>query len=140
MESAMVKNQISTRKTKKILIIDDEPQFCEDLAFLLGGFYETVIAAGSQEGMRFVKEIKPDLIILDLVMPAHFAKDRENEGIEVLKRLKRITPSKIPVLILTKMDSDEKRTECTAIGAEGFLRKPPLIKELVGEIEKIIDV
>ena len=135
----MVDNQIVTQKTKKILIIDDESQFCEDLPFLLDGPYKIAIATGSQEGMRLVQEIEPDLIILDLVMPAHFATDPENEGLEVLKKLKGGDHSQIPVIVLTKMVSALKKAECLDFGAEEFLRKPPLIEELIEKISEMTE-
>ena len=133
----MIADQVVSKKTKKILIIDDEPQFCEDLAFLLDGPYEITMATDSQNGMKLVYETQPDLIILDLVMPAHFATDRENEGLEVLKKLKQGDTSNIPVLILTKMDSVQKKAECFALGAEGYLEKPPSVEELLAKIENI---
>jgi len=133
----MIADQIAAKKAKKILIIDDEPQFCEDLAFLLDGPYEITLATDSRNGMKLVYEKQPDLIILDLVMPAHFAKDQEDEGIEVLKKLKQGTASKVPVLILTKMDSERRKAECLNLGAEGYLKKPPSIEELLKEIEKV---
>lgn len=97
------------------------------------------MATDSKNGMRLVKEIKPDLIILDLVMPAHFAQNPEDEGFEVLKKLKGGDESKIPVIVLTKMDSDQKRAECLILGAEEFLRKPPLIEELVEKIGEMTE-
>lgn len=128
-------DHFSKQNAKKILIIDDEPQFCEDLRFLLDGPYEITIATGSQEGVRLIVENKPDLIILDLVMPAYYAHDPEDEGTEVLRMLKQGDTSTIPVLVLTKVVSDNKKAECLALGADGFLHKPPSIEELVDKIE-----
>ena len=138
--NSLVMHQPITLRTKKILIIDDDPQFCGDIAFLLGGLYKLSIAHGSQEGMRLITEIEPDLILLDLVMPAHFAADPEREGMEFLKRLKGGDASKIPVIVLTKMDSDDVRKECLTLGAEGFFQKPPFMKELVERIEGIFQL
>jgi CheY-like chemotaxis protein/anti-sigma regulatory factor (Ser/Thr protein kinase) len=104
---------------KKILIIDDEADLCETIKAQLetSGFNVSAALSG-QEGLDKVKDYRPDLIILDLMMPVM-------DGFEVCKRLKKDTQtSSIPVVVLTALQQEEAAKKALSMGAEGYLVKP----------------
>ena len=91
-----------------ILIVDDEPQAVELLAQYLGGEtnnYRVAKAFGGKEGLAAVKERRPDLIILDLMMP-------EIDGFEVIRHLKKSEGTKeIPIIIVSAMKLTQEEVE-----------------------------
>lgn len=131
-----------TVKHPKILIIDDDEQFSKDLSFLMNGLYWFVVATESKEGIEFLKKEKFDLVILDLVMPAHYAEEDEEEGIEVLRLIREKwgvgRERKIPVIILTKMDTEQNKKICFKLNASAFLTKPPDVEVLKEEMNEIL--
>ncbi len=104
---------------KKILIIDDEQDLCETIkARLESNNFKVATAKDGREGLDKVKEYKPDLIILDLMMPGM-------DGFEVCKRLKKdIKTSATPVIILTALEQEDAAKKALLIGAEGYMVKP----------------
>jgi len=89
-------------KSKKILVIDDDPDFVETTRIILeSNSYSVSSAPGPDEGLRKVAEEKPDLIILDVMWPDRIS------GFEVCRRLKKdVNFSKIPVLMITAVDKE----------------------------------
>ncbi len=134
----MPETVIEAQRTKKILIIDDEEEFLNDLTFLLDGPYQLITAPGSQEGLRLLRKTSPDLIILDIHMPAYLAQSDEDEGIELLRKLKTGRWSKIPVIILTKFDIEEVKGKCSDFRIEAYFRKPPKVAELKERIGELL--
>lgn len=120
---------------KKILIVDDEPEFCDVISQLLSRQdYETSIAKdGFAAGLQ-ITQFKPDLIILDLVMPGM-------DGFEVC-RLVKGTPgtSHILVLAVTGYDTKENRKQIMASGADGYLAKPIEKDVLLKNIKELLDL
>ena len=118
--------------TKKILIVDDEP----DVLLVLGkrlasSGYDVVKAASGQAGLIKAKAERPDLIIMDMMMPGM-------SGEEVAQELKtdRETGS-IPILFLTALFT--KRDETTkghAVGGQTFFAKPYDPEELLAEVKR----
>ncbi len=103
---------------KKILIIEDE-KFLRNLVkrkLSVEGFV-VVESIDGEEGLKKVKEEKPDLILLDLVLP-------EIDGFEVLTRIKKDpSTSLIPVVILSNLGQKEEIQKGLALGAVDFLVK-----------------
>ena len=135
----MSKAVLKAKKAKKILIIDDEKEFLSDLTFLLDGPYQIITATGSREGLELLEKTYPDLVILDIHMPAYLAQSDEDEGIEFLRRLRTGRWSQIPVIVLTKFNLEEVKEKCSNFRPEAYFRKPPVVSELKMEIEKLIE-
>jgi CheY-like chemotaxis protein len=106
-------------KGKKILVIDDEPSLHEMLRVILElGGYQVVGNTPQITGSNHLKESKPDLIILDLMMP-------EVDGFEILKRLKDDQATRdIPVVICTVRDYPEDHATAEELGASRYITKP----------------
>ena len=118
---------------KKILIVDDE----EDIVFairlsLKAKDYEVFVGYNGQEALDKVRLNKPDLIILDLMLP-------KVDGYKVCRILKFDTKYKnIPVIILTARAQEKDRALAQEVGADDFITKPFESKVLLEKIQKLL--
>ena len=103
----------------KILVVDDEAAVRKVVGMLLAqAGYNVILAAYGQIGYRKAQSDKPDLILLDLMMPVI-------DGFEVLRRLKdNPSTSHIPVIILTARIDAASERECMVLGAADYIKKP----------------
>ncbi len=102
----------------RVVYIEDEPFFAGTMSRLLteAGF-PTAIASDGEAGLALVAKERPDVILLDLVLP-------KTDGKEVLKRLKADPETKdITVFILSNLSAEADQRECLALGAAGFFVK-----------------
>ena len=107
-----------------LLIIEDHPDVRNYLFQLLGKEYEISLAKNGEDGIKLAKELVPNLIVCDLMMP-------DLDGYEVMENLKSDTlTSHIPFILLTAKASEEERMQALQKGADGFLVKPPNEQEL----------
>jgi len=105
-------------KKPTILIVDDDQTTIIFLINALEDDYDIMVATGGREALDMVNTQKPDLILLDIMMP-------EMDGYEVCRRLKSSSQTrKIPVIFLTGMDSNEDHAKGLAAGAEDYIVKP----------------
>lgn len=117
-------------KNKKILIVDDEKSVQKILiSRLKDAGFETCSAMDGQEALEITRQEKPDLILLDLIMPVM-------DGISCLKKIKNDPEFKnIPILILTNLHSDEMVEASLAQGVTDYLIKADYtLDELVEKI------
>lgn len=124
------------RKNKKILLIDDEKDFCYFVKanLQLIGNYEVIIATGGKKGIRNAHKHKPDLILLDILMPGI-------DGFEVLKRLKEHKKTRrTPIIMLTAKEEDESKIKASRSFCEDYIVKPVEIKVLLSKIEKVLSL
>ncbi|MBX9677953.1 MAG: response regulator [Gemmataceae bacterium] len=110
----------------KILVVDDEPQGAELLeAYLSGTEYDVEFAGDGEEALRKVREFKPDLVLLDVMMP-------KISGFEVCKRLKADPATRdIVVLMVTALDQRADIDRAVDAGTADFLTKPVNKAELL---------
>ena len=119
--------------TKMILIVEDEPKnliLLRDLLQVSG--YSTIEATDGKQGVELAKSKKPDLILMDIMMPVM-------DGLEATRILKAdATTSNIPVVALTSyaMKGDEERI--LKAGCDGYLSKPFDIQELLKEVAEYL--
>jgi two-component system alkaline phosphatase synthesis response regulator PhoP len=123
---------------KKILIVDDDPDFVEAVSMILKSKkYDVAIAYDGNEGLAKVKGERPDLIVLDVMMPG-------KDGYAVCKELKADPQrSKIPVLLLTAVASHVSTTRYTTemgleTEADDYLDKPVEPEVLVKRVETLL--
>jgi two-component system alkaline phosphatase synthesis response regulator PhoP len=123
----------------KILLVDDDPDLIESVTMILEAKgYEVDAAYDGIEGLEKVKEVNPDLIVLDVMMP-------RKDGYEVCKELKADPIYRdIPVLLLTAVVSKISTTSYTQQGgmeteAEDYIDKPVEPDELVERIENLLN-
>lgn len=121
---------------KKILVIDDEPELVKAVEVRLKtSGYEVEVAYDGSAGIAKAEEIKPDLILLDIVMP-------KMDGYEVCKRLKDDPETKdIPIIVLTASvaaGQQELEKKCMSAGANGAIMKPFETSELLDMVSQAL--
>lgn len=118
---------------QKILIIEDDPKtivFLEDQLNNLG--YRVEVAYNGKKGLEMVEKIRPDLIVLDVMMP-------ELDGYEVCRHLKTNPETKtIPILMLTAKWQVHDRTQGKQLGADAYMPKPYDKREFEVTIEQLL--
>jgi len=125
---------MSAEKVHRILVLDDEPDVTELLEYkLVQEGYKVRILNDPLEFIRTVREFKPDLMVLDIMMP-------ELNGLQ-LCRIARSDPSmkEIPIVFLSARGEAEDRVEGLEIGADDYLSKPFNTKELLIRLRKILN-
>lgn len=118
---------------KTILIVEDEVNLVELLEFRLESVgYRVETAYDGEEGLEKINRIKPDLVILDIMMP-------KMHGYDVCKRSKKGAGTKdIPIIILTARSQEEDIARAKLCGADSCLSKPFEPRELMKEVEKYL--
>ncbi len=117
----------------KILIIEDEADIVKVLTKrLLRHSFKVIVAGEGWKGTELAHKEKPNLIILDLMLPA-------GDGLTVLKNLKMISRTAyIPVVVLTGKSDEEYKKKVIAEGVEAYLQKPYDVNELISIINEIL--
>jgi DNA-binding response OmpR family regulator len=117
----------------KILVVDDDSDMRRALHIRLRAHgYDTVFATDGLLAMTTALKESPDLILLDLGLPA-------GDGFVVLERLQKNTKlSCIPVIVLTARESRANKEKALAAGACAYLQKPAENEELIAAIEKAL--
>lgn len=116
-----------------ILIVDDEPIMRDILdGLLLNLDYNLAFAGGGTEALDQAAKLRPDLILLDVMMP-------DMDGFEVCKRL-RTDPllAQVPVIMITALDDRESRLHGIKVGADDFVTKPFDAVELQTRVQTIV--
>jgi two-component system alkaline phosphatase synthesis response regulator PhoP len=117
---------------KSILVIDDEPSIGRVVQFKLQqeGF-KVRVATDGLEGLAYIKEEKPDLILLDLMMPGM-------DGFEVCRRLRAVPETMTtPVIILTARGQEMDRIRGVELGVLDFFTKPFSPQKLLERVKEV---
>ena len=119
--------------SKKILVVDDEQDLVETVKFRLeASGFEVSSAYDGQEGLDKAKAEKPDLILLDLMLP-------KLDGYKVCRMLKFDEDYKhIPIIMLTARSQETDKTKGEAVGANKYMTKPWEWKELLAAINELL--
>lgn len=118
---------------KKILIVDDEQDIVESLKFVLeASGYTCYCAYNGEDGLRLAKEIIPDLMILDVMMP-------KINGFKISRLLKFDSKYKnIPILMVTARTQDEDKLIGEETGADEYITKPFELDDIVKRVDKYL--
>lgn len=115
---------------EKILVVDDEVSLQETVAYSLKKEgYIVEIAGDGNKGLELARSSKPDLIILDVMLPGM-------DGFEVCRTLRHET--NIPVLMLTARDDEIDRVVGLEVGADDYLVKPFSMRELIARVKALL--
>lgn len=118
---------------KKILVIDDEPDFLELIKVRLeANNYEVITASNGEEGLEKVKQVKPDAVLLDILMPGI-------GGLQTLKEIRRIDKN-LPVFIVTAFSNEERFKLASDLKASGFIVKTNDLGKEVNNINSILNI
>jgi DNA-binding response OmpR family regulator len=116
--------------THRILVVDDEPSVTDLLAYNLHkAHYDVSIAADGREALRLTGEFKPDLILLDLMIP-------EVDGLDVCRELRKT--SNVPVIMITALGEETDRVVGLELGADDYVTKPFSVRELMARIKAVL--
>jgi len=111
--------------SKKILVVDDDnvtQKVIRDILVAAG--YQVITATDAASAVNAVRSEQPDLITLDVLLPAESPTD-SMDGLKLARWLQRLNPDKkIPTIIISGLDPDELIEEAAAVGAYTFLPKP----------------
>ena len=117
--------------TKKILLVDDEPELRKLVIDILSddGFSNIIDAGTVQTGLIFAKQEKPDLAVLDVMLP-------DGDGFSLMKELRAFT--NIPVIFLTAKDEAADKLAGLGLGADDYVVKPFLPQELLLRVHAVL--
>jgi DNA-binding response OmpR family regulator len=115
---------------KKILLVDDEPEILEICGdYLKASSYDVVTAKDGAQGVSTFRREKPDLIVLDLMMP-------EMNGLDVCREIRR--ESNVPIIMLTARVEETDKLIGLELGADDYITKPFSPRELVARVRVVL--
>src|SRR5512145_3128478 len=113
-----------------ILVVDDEPSVTDLLAYnLRKAHYDVFIAADGQAALDLARQHNPDLILLDLMIPAI-------DGLDVCRELRK--SSTVPIIIITARGEEIDRVVGLELGADDYVCKPFSVRELLARIKAVL--
>jgi DNA-binding response OmpR family regulator len=119
--------------TKRILVVDDEPNIVVALEYLMreSGF-DVRAARDGDEALAAVADFRPDLVLLDVMMPVR-------DGYQVVRKI-RDNPelAGVKILMLTAKGRETEVAKGMAVGADGYVTKPFSTLELVAEVKRML--
>ena len=121
--------------SKRVLVVDDEPNIVMSLEFLMrrAGF-DVAVARNGREALAALDAVPPDLLLLDVMMP-------EFDGYEVCERVRgRPDWNGTKIIMLTARGRDIERERGLALGADAYVTKPFSTRDLVEQVKRMLDV
>jgi len=118
---------------KKILVIDDTEFMTKLISdVLMNEGYEVVTASNGRQGIEMVRIEKPDLVLLDVVMP-------DMDGFEVCRILREDEGNNLmPIIMLTAQDNEDDKLTGLELGADDYITKPFNTRELVSRVRNTL--
>ena len=119
--------------TKKLLIVDDEPNIAISLEFLMRreGF-DVALAKDGEEGLAKIREIKPDLVLLDVMMP-------KMDGFQVCRAVREDAElAGICIVMLTAKGREAEVEKGLSLGANAYIPKPFSTSALVSKVKSLL--
>ena len=118
---------------KRVLVVDDEPHLVRSLIFVLGKEgYNTSSATNGEEAMTQVRESKPDLMFLDVMMP-------KKNGYEVCQEIKNDPDLRdIYIIMLSAKGQESDREKGLSLGANEFLSKPFSPVQVIARVKELL--
>ena len=118
----------------RILIVDDEPNIVTSLEFLMRrNDYEVRVASNGEEALRLVEAFRPNLLLLDVMMP-------QRNGFEVCRKI-RENPAlgEVKIVMLTAKGREVERDRGLGLGANAYVTKPFSTKELMSAVRCLLN-
>ena len=115
-----------------VLVVDDEPTIAEVVSrYLERAGYRTAIAADGAQALELVARDRPDLVVLDLMLPGI-------DGLEVMRRLRQPERERIALILLTAKGEESDRVIGLRLGADDYVVKPFSPVELVARVDAVL--
>jgi DNA-binding response OmpR family regulator len=123
---------METAERRTVLVVDDEPTITEVVArYLQRAGYRTAIAADGAQALVAAAEQRPDLVVLDQMLP-------KLGGLEVMRRLREHDHARVPIILLTAKGEESDRITGLRLGADDYVVKPFSPAELVARIDAVL--
>jgi DNA-binding response OmpR family regulator len=117
-------------RARRILIVEDDPKTAASVdVYLRHGGFRTELARSGREGLQRARDGKPDLIVLDVMLP-------EIGGLEVCKIVRR--ESTVPIILLTARSTEDDKLLGLELGADDYVTKPFSPRELVARVRVVL--
>ena len=114
----------------RILVVDDEQAVLELLVYNLSkAHYEVLTAGNGRQALNLARQAKPDLILLDLMLP-------EVDGLDVCRELRQA--SKVPIIMITARGEEVDRVVGLELGADDYICKPFSVRELMARVKAVL--
>src|SRR5882724_10489050 len=112
----------------RILVVDDEPEITRALrSILTGNGFEPLVATTGEEALDHVERRRPDLMLLDLVLPGI-------DGLEVCRIIRQDRGLDLPIIVLSAQGEEEAKVKALDLGADDYLTKPFGVRELLARM------
>ena len=116
---------------QRVLVVDDDPTVSDVVRrYLERAEYDVTLAADGQGALDAVRDSRPDLVVLDLMLPGI-------DGLEVCRRLRHDDPN-LPVVMLTALGDEADRVLGLSLGADDYVTKPFSPRELVLRVQSVL--
>ena len=119
--------------TRRILIVDDEPNIVASIEFLMrGDEYEVRVARDGEEALRLAESFQPDLVLLDVMLP-------QRSGYEVCRKIRENSALRgVKVVMLTAKGRDVEKARGLELGANAYVTKPFSTKDLMDAVRGLL--
>lgn len=122
----------SDKKTKRILLVDDDAEIVESLRLALESHgYTVLIARDGNQGLALSERENPDLVILDMMMP-------KRSGFLVLERMRRTRDTPLRVIMITANEGSRHKAYAEMLGVDDYIRKPFPMDRLIESVQRLI--
>jgi DNA-binding response OmpR family regulator len=122
----------SDKKSKRILLVDDDAEIVESLRLALeSNGYTVLIARDGNQGLALTERENPDLVILDMMMP-------KRSGFLVLERMRRTRESPRRVIMITANEVSRHKAYAEMLGVDDYIRKPFPMDRLIDSVQRLI--
>lgn len=115
-----------------VVVVDDNPQVCSFMMTVLEAKYRCICANNGKSGLKLCKDVFPDLIISDVMMPVM-------DGMEMCRLIREFSPlSAVPIILLTAKDDKETEMQSIGLNIDAFIPKPFDFAKLSARIDQLI--
>lgn len=118
--------------TKRVLIVDDDPEIVESIRITLETRgYEVRVARDGNQGLAMAEREDPDLVILDMMMP-------KRSGFLVLEKLRRTRAVPLRVIMITANEGSRHKAYAEMLGVDDYIRKPFAMDRLIDSVDRLL--
>ena len=120
------------KKLARVLVVDDDAEIIDTVRFALESRgYEVLVARDGNQGIAIFERDKPDLVILDMMMP-------KRSGFLVLEKLKKEQEQVVKVIMITANEGSRHKAYAEMLGVNDYIRKPFAMDRLLESVQKLL--
>ena len=131
-ETVMAKESSKAKKSKRVLLVDDDAEIIESLRLALEAKgLEVMVARDGNQGLAVTEREDPDLVILDMMMP-------KRSGFLVLEKLRRTRENPPRIIMITANEGSRHKAYAEMLGVDDYIRKPFPMGRLVDSVDRLL--